>query len=130
MSSNNLPESEVNWLYGIDRKYRITMNSGIGSVYPVDILPPKLRGFVKRQSLSTEFINMGPSMGCPDGMVWSIWGWKSLPTDSSDRDADWHNTIVAQRDPPSMEDLQKKIKHIQTELGELSMLIARYSVSV
>ena len=130
MSIPSLPESEVNWLYGIDKKYKIKLRHEINTVYPVDILPPKLREFVKRQNISTDYVNMGPVMGTSDGMEWHIWGWKALPMKSSSENADWEIMILAKRDPPSMEDLQKKIKQIQSDVGELSVLLKHYSASV
>ncbi len=91
--SNNIPESEVNWLYALPHKYRIQL--GLGTIYPVDLLPPTLAKWVKQKDRDTEYINMGPSNMGKDGMVWAIWGWKALPTESFPKNEDWHDTIHA-----------------------------------
>ncbi len=126
MEDNSIPESEVNWLYGIDDKYKIYMKNGISSVYPIEILPPRLKQFVKEKSLSTEYINMGPAVGCSEGMIWTIWGWNSIPNESSSENADWSAYIMALAEPSSISSIQKKLKNIQSELDEVNKLLTRY----
>ncbi len=130
MTDNNIPESEVNWLYGIDKDYKIKLAGDTSYIYPVALLPPTLKSFVKKQNISTEYINMGPVMGYSDGMLWSIWGWKALPTTSTTTDANWSTTINAEKKPPTMDDLQEKINHIQSELTSLNNLIKRYKGAI
>lgn len=127
MGDISIPESEVKWLYGINDTYKIKMDDGIGSIYPVAILPPILGKFVKEQDRYTEYINIGPTMGRPDGMDWKIWGWNALPTTSSSKHATWDTTIIAKSERPSIDDLQNKIKSIQSDLIVLSNLLIRYS---
>ena len=130
MSIPNIPESEVNWVYTIENKYKTYISEDRGYIYPVDILPPTLKKYVKLQNISTEYICIGPICGGPDGLTWSIWGWKSLPTNSSDRDADWSAIILAQKPRPTIDDIQQKLKHIQFELKQLDTLLERYAAAV
>ena len=126
MTDNHIPESEINWLYGINKEYKITVGKDYNSIYPVALLPPTLRKFVKLQNPNTEYINMGPCVESIDGMLWSVWGWTSLPTSSEMYETNWKTTFLSKKDSPSMKDLHKKIKCIQTELEELRLLFKLY----
>ncbi len=126
MSETLIPDSEVLWLYGLDEKYKIKTPDGKGSVYPVDLLPPKLRAFVKRQSYYLDFIHIAPARGSEDYTYCRIWGWNVLPTKFEVADADWSTTFKRKMDPPTMDDLQNKIEHIQSELKSLSGLLTQY----
>jgi hypothetical protein len=77
------PAAELNWLYGLDDKYRIQAgNNSAYKVYPADLLPPSVRKWVKRNYRDTEYVNMGPWIGASDGLFWLFWGWNSLPIES------------------------------------------------
>ena len=124
-----IPEYEVSWLLGMDSTYKVFKNSSLEAVYPVAILPPKLKKFVKSVDVSTDFVNLGPyghsDTEESDGVQWRIWGWKELPSSAGTQNEDWSRVILAERERPSIVDLQCKIKHIQAELSDLTNLVAR-----
>lgn len=123
-----IPEYEVKWLCEMDSDYKVFKSHEMESVYPVAILPPKLKKFVKSVDVSTDFVNLGPYVPyghSDDGMEWRIWGWKELPSSAGSQNVDWSRVIVAERERPSIEDVQDKLKRIQAELGELTKLVSR-----
>lgn len=124
-----IPESEISWLLSLDSEYKKFKSEESQSVYPVAILPPKLKKFVKSTDRYIDFVGLGPyghsDANTPDGMEWRIWGWKELPSFSRSQGADWSSVIVAEKERPTIEDVQDKITRIQAELGELTALVSR-----
>jgi hypothetical protein len=110
----SIPASEINWLYGLDKKYKTPINRSIYTVYSVNLLPPILKEWVYEKSPMTQYINMSPSMGTSDGLIWSICGWDSHQKDSGDQNANWHDSICAdvQKTSPEIDWLYNiQIKH-------------------
>lgn len=112
----SIPASEINWFYGLDKKYKIQYgNSSAYTAYSVNLLPPTLKQWVYEKSPTTQYINMGPSMGTSDGLIWSIWGWDILPKKSGSQNANWQDSILAdiQKTSPEIDwlyDIQIKYK--------------------
>ena len=123
-----IPEYEITWLRGLDDKFKEYKSHSMESVYPVSILPPKLKTFVKGENRDIEFVNLGlhghPDAQDDEGDKWCIWGWKELP-EKANKDAEWSHIIIAERERPSVADVQAKIQRIQAELAELMKLVAR-----
>ena len=123
-----IPEHEITWLRGLDSQWKAYKSHSMEAVYPVDILPPKLKTFVKGENRDIEFVNLGllgdPDVQDDEGDKWCIWGWKELP-EKANKDAEWSHVITAEGERPSAADVQAKIQHIQAELAELTKLVGR-----
>lgn len=124
MTSESIPDYEISWLLGLDAEFKKELNNG-ELVYPVNILPPKLRRFVKHQTQLTEFIDID-MLSYEINDVWSIWGWKTLPATSSSAQADWAATVKCENPSPTMHNLKTKVEKIQSELNELRVLLEQY----
>ncbi len=126
MNENSIPDSEVTWLYSLD-EYKIRISDGKGStVYPVTLLPPNLKKFVKAHSQCIDYVHICPAFGSEDYTTCRIYGWERIPSTISCNDADWSTTFNRKKEPPTMDDLQEKIKYISSELQELSTLLLKY----
>lgn len=58
-------------------------------VYAIAHLPESLYTWVMNTFPGTQYVNLGPSMGVPNGMLWRIWGWYAYPKDDGLNGADW-----------------------------------------
>ncbi len=93
--SLTFPAYEINWFYGLNEKYKIPTAPNDGyRIFPADLAPPSLLAWLKKEHRETEYLNMGPEMGSPDGLYWTMWGWNSYPK-SYDTPYDWRARFLA-----------------------------------
>jgi hypothetical protein len=101
-------------------------------VYAIAHLPESMKEWVLKAYPGTQYVNMGPWMGEPNGMLWMMWGWNSYPKTSSDEGADWRRMIrgvnpPAPPAPPS--ETKKQLESIAATLQQLTETVAKLAES-
>lgn len=89
------PEDEIQNPYGKREEFGVQASpSSAYKLIPTYLLFGSLKTWVLKTHPETQFVNMGPSMGVPEGMMWRIWGWNTLPNEYDTRNADWSQSII------------------------------------
>jgi hypothetical protein len=91
-----ISQTELSKVYHND-SLTVKLNRGL-FVYPVGVLPQQLKDHITTNYPGTGYVQFGPSMGKKQGMVYSIWGWSTLPTDSFTSSCEWQTTFESIND--------------------------------
>ena len=88
------PEDEIQIPYGKREEFGVQAGPYGYKILPISLLTGSLKAWIEETHPDTTHVNMGPSMGVSEGLMWKIWGFKSLPATYDMNTADWSTSII------------------------------------